>query len=856
MKSLLLLLFSFLYLPVFCQQHIDGESIHYRIYKKRNSQEMTNFAVKFNPANVDNIEGILYKYNLNGWDFIYAKPALVSDLLEVGTIQQIYFNPAKPSLLNDTMRIVQNIDSVHFGSAPLSGPFTGEGVIMGYVDSGIDHSHEDFKNADGSTRILYYWDHTLGFDLARTPVKYGYGQVWSSADINAGICLSSDGTAHGTTVAGAGSGNGRATGTHKGVAPNADIIMVETNFSLANWTLTVADAIDFMFAIADSLGKPVVVNTSVGSYLGSHDGTDPASQVIDSLLNAKPGRIVVAAAGNSGSQGKYHVKATVTSDTSFCWMKVNPTSAFDVPATYFDLWADTAAFKAVKFAFGADKKSPNYSFRGRTDFYSITDILGVSTYDTIFSPDGFALSPVELYAEEINGVYHMEMLMLNPDSATYNFRFETVGEGLYDLWSGEWVGGSDFLDTPDLPSEIDFPAIAYYHLPDTLSTVVSSWSCSPKVVTVGNFKNQYDYIDYNGNPYVLSGGPAGELSPNSSKGPNRLGHIKPDISATGDGIMSACPLWLSASLKVSNPSMLAAGGQHVRNGGTSMASPVIAGIAALFLEKCPQATYQDFLDALYANAYEDLFTASTPNFAYGYGKTDAFKLLNSTNFDVTLTGSPLICEDPEVYMTVENDFASYHWFNGKTTASISLNEDALVFATVTSAQGCLNKTDTIHVVKGDLPLLPFITPLGGGLISTPADSFVWYFNSVAIDESNSQFHNPVYSGIYNVAVFSAAGCSLLSADYYVDTSTIKELDKNEFIIFPNPFNTHFNIIKNMLEPVNFVLTDISGKIVYTHEEVDSEQAFISVSIPELASGVYILNLFYEKNFKSYKLIKE
>ena len=375
------------------------------------------------------------------------------------------------------MRIVQNIDSVHNGEAPLTSPFTGKGVIVGYIDTGIDWNHLDFKNADGSTRVLYYWDHTLGYDAMLTPGKYGYGQVWDSASINNGTCTSLDNNAHGTTVAGAGSGNGLATGTHKGVAPDCDIIIVESDLNMANWTLSIADAVDFIFSMADTLGKPVVVNASLGDYLGSHDGTDPAAHVIDSLLDDMPGRIMVAAAGNSGAKGKYHVNATVDSDTSFCWFIVNPSSGFGVPAVYFDMWADTADFNNVQFAFAADNTSPGYEFRGRTQFFNIQNILGVTTYDSIMVGPN-KLAPVEFSTQEINGVYHIELLISNPDSSTYLYRFETFGDGEYDLWSGAWMGASDIKNS-SMPLVGDFAPIAFYNYPDTLCTIVSSWTCSP-----------------------------------------------------------------------------------------------------------------------------------------------------------------------------------------------------------------------------------------------------------------------------------------------------------------------------------------------------------------------------------------
>lgn len=848
------ILFLFVLCSYFTYAQIDGESISYRHYKNEFNATPTNFAVKGKSRQLMADDNIHYKYKTGDWHFIYCTPNILGDLMEDGIVDQIYFDPAQPALMNDTMRIVQNIDSVHNGNAPLISDFTGKDVIIGYIDTGIDYNHEDFINEDGSTRVLYYWDHSLGYDEDRTPGKYGYGQLWNASDIDTDICGSSDGSAHGTTVSGAGSGNGRATGTHKGVAPESDIIIVETDFGLANWTLTVADAVDFIFSMADTLGKPAVVNASLGTYWGSHDGTDPAAMVIDSLLDDLPGRIMVAAAGNSGAQGKYHLKGIVDSDTSFTWFEVNPSSAFGVPATYFDLWADTLDFKDVEFAFGADKVDPSFEFRGRTEFYTIEPLLGITTYDTIWA-DGNALSPVEFYCEEINGVYHIEMIMLNPDSADYFFRLETSGSGEFDIWSGAWLGASDIV-SEDLPSPFDYAPMLHYMMPDTLSTIVSSWTCSQKVVTVGNFKNQHSYIDSEGEPFILTGGPAGKLSVNSSKGPNRKGYTKPDVSATGDGIMSACPLWLSASLAISNPSMLAVGGQHVRNGGTSMASPVIAGIAALYLEKCPTSNYQDFLDALHENAYEDLFTMETPNNGYGYGKVNTFQLLNTTNIQATVIGDTLICDDPAIFTTEEGPFESYSWFNAETTSDITLNETADVYTTVTNEQGCIGLSDTIRVIKGSLPLFPTINIIGGGLITVPADSFIWYYDGIPIDSSDAQYHNPDTTGDYSVQVFSPEGCSYYSDVFYVDQSQILELKKSEFIIFPNPFINDFYIIKSDFVNVNLVVTDMSGKMVYNHADIAQDDLFISVDMSSAESGFYLLSLFYENNFKSFKLIKQ
>ena len=427
------LLYLFFGICVFAygQSVPNNESISFRQYKEKHPDRVVNFGVKANLDKLLRTEDIHYKYSSGGWHFIRCTSIKLSELIGEGIIQQVYFTPSRPMELCDTVRIVQNVDSIHNGNLPLQSSFTGKGIVMGYIDTGIDYNHLDFKNADGSTRIVYYWDQTLPYDPVMTPGKYGYGQVWDSTDINNLSITSMDNSAHGTTVTGAGSGNGLATGTHKGIAPESDIIIIETDFTAPNWTLTVADGIDYCFSMADTMGKPVVVNTSVGDYLGSHDGSDPAGHIIDSLLDDMPGRIVVAAAGNSGNWGKYHVKGNVTVDTSFTWFIPNPSSNWGTPSVYFDLWADTADLNNVNFAFAADNNAP-FDFRGRTQFYNIQSLLNTTTLDSIMVGPN-KLAPVEFYCEEVNGVYHIEALLEDIDSSAYYYRFETFGSGSYDL---------------------------------------------------------------------------------------------------------------------------------------------------------------------------------------------------------------------------------------------------------------------------------------------------------------------------------------------------------------------------------------------------------------------------------------
>jgi len=263
--------------------------------------------------------GGVYKYGANNYSAIYIPLNQIRAMATSDDVSLLDEVPGTGQKMNDQVLINNNVSPVHRGDAPLPGAYDGTGVVVGIIDSGIDFSHADFKKADGTTRIKFIWD--MGVDScmgSRTPQPYNYGVEWNSADIDSGLCTHVDCDSHGSHVAGIAAGNGRAVNNFSGVAPGSDIIAVSvagysciyTGVSTcANdtvyWLTMVTDAINYIFDKADSMGKPCVINASVGTYevstsAGSRDGKDAASQLITGLLNAQDGRVFVASAGNWG----------------------------------------------------------------------------------------------------------------------------------------------------------------------------------------------------------------------------------------------------------------------------------------------------------------------------------------------------------------------------------------------------------------------------------------------------------------------------------------------------------------------------------------------------------------------------
>lgn len=697
---------------VFGQSDLD-------VFYPKHIENYGTYAVQF----VEGVEipsSIKIKYRANGWTYVLADREQLYECMVKGTISKIYREPSEGMLLNDSTRVTHFVNQVHEG-LNMDFPFTGKGVIMGYVDNGLDVFNPDFKDSLGNSRVLRFWNQGQSAPHARTPSKYGYGRVYTNVDINNNINVGNiNASSHGTTVTGTGSGNGLANGKNKGIAPDCNIVAVRTNFNAPSWTLTVAEGVDFIFDIAESLGMPAVVNLSLGTALGSHDGKDPAGLYIDSLLNEKPGRIVVSATGNSGAWQAYHVQMNLSADTNFVWMIPNPALVYGSPGVYFDLWADTTDIENMHFAFGADAPGPVY--RGNTSFKQVDFSNPLVQNDTIFGINNDVIGSVIYQGQVVGPNYNLQAIIFT-DSLDYRIRFLATGAnaGKIDMWSSANIGRSDFSMV--IPDTNLYPEFTKYVMPDTLQSIWSSWICSDQVISVGNIHNRKNYIDFNGNVYPPGGGtiPSGSLSVNSSKGPNRQGNIKPEVVATGD---------YSLSSRVTTESyanhLLDQGGMHVLNGGTSMASPVVAGIAALYLEKCPKSTWLDFKNDLINSTFSDSFTGNLPNYAFGYGKAHALNTLLQTEFNPVLNGVDVLCSGQTELGVVAPNLDLMIWNTNDTTNLLSVNQVGTYHGMAINEKGCKNYTDTITVVNDTS------APSG----TAPADTWVSCIASIPLPDPN------------------------------------------------------------------------------------------------------------------------
>ena len=367
---------------------------------------------------------------------------------------------------------------------------------------------------------------------------------------------------------------------------------------------------------------------------------------------------------------------------------------------------------------------------------------------------------------------------------------------------------------------------------------MDSWACSPQVITVGNYNNQQHYVDVAGETQDLGGIP-GAISGNSSRGPSRTGTMKPDVAAPGDVTFGAGPLDFLQFLFTNAGTNKMIDSLHMRNGGTSIASPVVTGTAALLLQKCPRASNIMVRDAINGSAFADDFTGVVPNIQYGHGKVNVFNALVSTNVFVVLTGDTTLCAGDSLLISGPDFMYRYHWNTGAEQRDVWTTGDTLQL-TVETPQGCKGTSDTLIIVPLPLPVAS-ISVDGLEMTSSPATEYQWYLDNVPLADADGQVIEAEANGSYFVQVTDSLGCSANSDTVLISTVGITGLQQAALLLWPVPVKHELNI--RGLGPTDvdpaYDIMDAVGRSVQ-RGMIRGGSAVIHVD--GLANGLYLLRL--------------
>ena len=548
----------------------------------------------------------------------------------------------------DKAIIDMHVDSVHAGINLPQG-YTGKNVYIGVTDWGFDYTSPVFYDtALNQTRIIAAWDQFKTSGPAPQGFSYGteYNTIGSLLAAQTDTANIYSHSTHGTHVASIAGGSGGGT-NYRGVAYEANFLFVTFLVDES----AVLDAWEWMYQKAQADGKRLIINMSWGLYhFGTLDGNSLLSQAISAY--SALGVVFSNSGGNNGNVN-FHIKKVFNNDLLKSRVEFYPyASNPNMWGQSIHAWGEPNHH----FSNGIIVTNSSNSTLIESPFYST---LNTNNYIDTFLVTGNDTIRYNISADAshpLNGKPQMRLRVKNTNTSLRIFLKSQADSGTVHYWNvtelsndvGNWgmgflTGGSGTI-SGDANNGISEP------------------SCSDDVISVAAYATSYQT---SGGNYV-----GGGIASFSSRGPRYDGVMKPNIAAPGVAIVSAISSFTdSPYTSVANVTFNNSTYHFAKFSGTSMSSPMVAGVAALILEANPYLSASQVKQIIMETARTDNFTGVIPaggSPIWGAGKINgyhavkmALSMLGTGNITGNLSWS--VYPNPvqkELYFTIVDELPS------------------------------------------------------------------------------------------------------------------------------------------------------------------------------------------------------
>lgn len=548
--------------------------------------------------------GIIIESTLPKFVTVLASVADLEKMKEMKSVISIVA-PDFDKVNNDVSRIQAGANLLEQGVLNNT-KYTGEGVLVGIYDTGIDWRHPDFRDPADSTksRILSIWDQTLtATGNEAKPANFSRGVEYTRAHIEdeldgspTNFVRENDISGHGTHVAGTVAGNGAAykDGRHRGFATKADIVIVKGGNGSFPQNNTI-DAITYFKQVATAHNKPIVFNMSIGGQSGAHDGSGTHEMAIDEFTKSGPGRVAVISAGNDYGK-KIHRKITLPAGGAGIFSLDTGKNVAETEILSFYMYGSTNAPLTAKITtpdggvyFAAPQKTTSFTFANDNFTGTVYNYVSVANQKRYVQ---VVLKREEKSVEDSKGLYTIELV--NDDNKPVDVHGYKISEAVSTVLQG---GDDEYI--------------------------VSQPGNSANAITVAAYVGRL--TSYRVKPpagYTTSNTVAEGIASFSAKGPRADGVLKPEITASGQSVVSA----MSRDARLTESSSANIDGKYYKtNQGTSMSAPGVTGAVALLLQANPNLTAEQVKNRLMENARADAATGVVPNSRWGAGKLDIYQ---------------------------------------------------------------------------------------------------------------------------------------------------------------------------------------------------------------------------------------
>ncbi len=221
----------------------------------------------------------------------------------------------------------------------------------------------------------------------------------------------------------------------------------------------------------------------------------------------------------------------------------------------------------------------------------------------------------------------------------------------------------------------------------------------------------------------------------------------------------------------------------------------------------------------------------------------------------------ILCIDQTTTLSVEDGADEYSWYRDgeliidATGNMIDTDEPGDYWVTI-NFDNCSRTSELVSILR-DTPLTPVIQA-EENVLSVNAEGFYqWYINGNLLQGANeSTFTTPI-SGSYSVEVISAGGCTYTSEDFVLVLTDVEEWYNDQLTIFPNPVNEELfiQVSSDTDHTLNIKCTNLVGKQVFSHQESTSGESTINLHLPDMPSGIYLLEIDNGKKKMTRKIVK-
>lgn len=534
---------------------------------------------------------------MEGVCVVRCKITDVESIAALEGVQQVGFGEKMTPML-DYARPSGGVDAVHkgFSHDGKTLKFDGTGVVAGMMDTGLEANHVNFKNSDGTTRIqrLWHMNSTNGSSIMYTPANM------------ASFTTDNQSESHATHVAGilGGSykGNGQyvwlssATGTSGqiynnnpipfyGVATGADLAFSVGELYNANVVQGVTNIIEY----AESTGQPCVVNMSLGINIGPHDGTDYTAAALSRLGRRA---IICMSAGNEGDLA-LSVEKTLGATGNNRYLRTFPNSQ-TIKSAIADMW--TSSNKPIPAGWYL-RQGANYLPVAVLEGPGVVSTASSSTFQQYFNGSIKVTASVSSANNRYN--VYSEITGVSPKSGNTNavLCYSAGGDGFEGeklLLVGKEVTFSNRATTGGTT------VVGFSN--GNANNSINNNACAPNIISVGAYTSRTRWgilpssVTGFNDSFTLNG-----IAPFSSYGPMYDGTQLPLVCAPGAALVSSLSNYYvsktnaDATAKASNGASTSYWGGM---SGTSMASPFVAGVVALWLEASPTLDCAQVLDVI------------------------------------------------------------------------------------------------------------------------------------------------------------------------------------------------------------------------------------------------------------------